>query len=167
MADSTCYSKPDPPPVPQPIPPPVLQQNTLAQPPAQIVAGARQNCQNAARQEHPQFPDKIWCTKGKHWVLKTVFGNLLTCNACQATDCARAARLREQRVAQEAPIVAQLQLGDQIGENLPQVNPAQAAPAPAPAPPLDPLSAVSPEDKILLENCRNKLMEIAMESCNL
>jgi hypothetical protein len=58
-----------------------------------------------------------------------------------------------------------LQLGAQIGENLPQVNPAQAAPAPAP--PLDPLSAVSPEDKILLENCQNKFMEIAIESCDL
>ena len=35
------------------------------------------------------------------------------------------------------------------------------------APPLDPLSAISPEDKILLNNCREKLMAIAMESCSL
>ena len=34
-------------------------------------------------------------------------------------------------------------------------------------PPADPLAAVSPEDKILLENCQNKLMSIVTESCNL
>ena len=94
--DPPPIPQPDPPPVPQPDPPPVLQPNPLAQPPAQRVAGARQNRRNPARQEHPQFPNKIWCTKGKHWVLKTVFGNLLTCNACWATDRARAAQLREQ-----------------------------------------------------------------------
>src|SRR6202011_751357 len=125
-----AISNPDPPPVPQPTPPPVLQQNPLAQPPAQIVAGACRNRRNAARQEHPQFPDKIWCTKGRHWVLKTVFGNLLTCNACRATDHARAARLREQRAALAAAAAAELQLGAQIGGNAPQVNP---------APPFDPL----------------------------
>ncbi|KIM91795.1 hypothetical protein PILCRDRAFT_906 [Piloderma croceum F 1598] len=84
---------PDPPPVLPPDPPPVLQPNPLAQPPAQRVAGARQNRRNLAHQEHPRFPDKMWCTKGKHWVLKTVFGNLLTCNACWATERARAAQL--------------------------------------------------------------------------
>jgi len=35
------------------------------------------------------------------------------------------------------------------------------------APPLDPLSAISPDDKILLNNCQEKLMNISMESCNL
>ena len=54
----------------------------LPQFPAQVVAGARRNVCNVARQEHPQFPDKIWCTKGRHWVLKTTFGNLQTCTAC-------------------------------------------------------------------------------------
>jgi len=78
----------------------------------------------------------------------------LTCNACRTTDRAHTARLNAQRAAEEALIVAQLQLGAQIGENLPQVNPAQAPPPPPPPPPLDPLSAVSPEDKILLENCQ-------------
>jgi hypothetical protein len=39
---------------------------------------------------------------------------------------------------------------------------------PSPPPPLwDPLSAISPEDKILLDNCWEKLMGIAMESCSL
>ena len=132
------------PPAPQPNLLPALSQNRpLARSPARRVAGALRNQQNPARQEHPQFPDKIWCTKGRHWVLKTVFGTLLTCNACRATDRARAAQLREQRVAQEAQTAAQLQLDGQIGENVPQVNP---APAPPPLP-FDPLSAVSPEDK--------------------
>jgi hypothetical protein len=38
---------------------------------------------------------------------------------------------------------------------------------PISAPPLDPLSAISPEDKILLNNCQEKLMAIAMESYSL
>ena len=75
---------PGPPPVPQPNPPPASQPNSpappqnlpLAQPPARRVAGARRNQRNPARQEHPQFPDKIWRTKGRHWVLKTVFDDL-------------------------------------------------------------------------------------------
>jgi hypothetical protein len=168
--------QPNPPPVPQPNPPPAPQPNPLpapsqnlplAQPPARRVAGARRIQRNPARQEHPQYPDKIWCTKGRHWVLKTVFGNLLTCLACRAADHARGVRLKEQRAMLAAAAAAELQLNAQIGENVPQANPAPAPPPPPQQQPFDPLSAVSPEDKILLGNCRDKLMAISMESCNL
>src|ERR1700683_1486106 len=151
----------------------VQMQWQLSQLPAQVVAGARRNVGHAARQTHPQFPDKIWCTKGRHWVLIAVFGPLQTCASCRATQHARLALLQEQHVAQEAQVVAQLQLAAQIGENQPQAVP-QPPPEiqnnplpPINAPPLDPLSAISPEDKILLNNCREKLMNITMESCNL
>jgi len=146
----------------------------LPQLPAQVVAGARQNVRHAARQVHPQFPDKIWCTKGRHWVLQTAFGPLQTCAACRAADRARKAQLREQQLAQEAQVAAQLQLAAQIGVNdplaLPQPVPEiqhDLPPPPSPPPLWDPLSAISPEDKILLDNCREKLMGIAMESCSL
>src|SRR6202047_4147949 len=137
--------------------------------PAQVVAGACRNVRHAARQAHPQFPDKIWCTKGRHWVLIAAFGPLQTCANCRATERARAALVREQRLAQEAQVAAQLQLAAQIGMNEPQALPQPPLPEPQhnPPPPLDPLSAISPEDKILLNNCREKLMSIAMESCNL
>jgi len=80
--------------------------------------------------------------------------------------------LREQQLAQEAQVAAQLQLAAQIGVNdplaLPQPVPEIQHDLPPSPPPLwDPLSAISPEDKILLDNCREKLMGIAMESCSL
>jgi hypothetical protein len=66
---------------------------------------------------------------------------------------------------------AQLQLAAQIGANGPQnpppVNNHNLVPPPPVPPPIDPLSAVSSEDKILLENCQNKLMYIVMEICDL
>jgi len=71
--------------------------------------------------------------------------------------------LQEQQLAQEAQVAAQLQLAAQIGVNdplaLPQPVPEIQHDLPPPPPPLwDPLSAISPEDKILLDNCREKLM---------
>ena len=93
---------------PIPIQPPVP-----AQPPAQIVAGVRRaaaNRHHAARQPHPQYPTKLWCTRRKHWVESAVFGSLLTCEACRASDRARTARLREEQLAQEAQAIAELQL---------------------------------------------------------
>jgi hypothetical protein len=61
-------------------------------------------------------------------------------------------------------VAAQLQLASQIGANEPQALP-QPPPEtphnplpPTDAPPLDPLSAISSEDKILLNNCQEKLM---------
>jgi hypothetical protein len=60
----------------------VQMQWQLPQLPTQVVAGARRNVGHAARQTHPWFPDKIWCTKGRHWVLKTVFGPLQTWLLC-------------------------------------------------------------------------------------
>jgi hypothetical protein len=146
----------------------VQMQWQLPQLPAQVVAGARRNVGHAARQAHPQFPDKIWCTKGRHWVLITAFGPLQTCASCRAAKRARDALAREQRLAQEAQAAAQLQLAAQIGA-IPQPPPEmqQNPLPPMNAPPLDPLSAISPDDKILLNNCRERLMNITMESCNL
>src|ERR1700683_4090660 len=137
----------------------VQMQWQFSQLPAQVVAGACRNVGHAAHQTHPQFPDKIWCTKGRHWVLITVFGPLQTCASCHATQRACLALVREQHLAQEAQVAAQLQLAAQIGANEPQAVP-QPPPEiqhnplpPINAPPLDPLSAISPEDKILLNNC--------------
>ena len=75
------------------------------------------------------------------------------------THRARAARLREQQLAQQAEVAAQLQLPAQIGVNHPQIPPEPIpnnnnhAPPPVIPPPNDPLSAVSTEDRILLDNC--------------
>jgi hypothetical protein len=64
-----------------------------------------------------------------------------------------------------------MQLAAQVGLNNPQVpqpvNNNNPGPPPTIPPLIDPLSAVSAEDKILLENCRNKLMDITMDSCDL
>ncbi|KIM91747.1 hypothetical protein PILCRDRAFT_854 [Piloderma croceum F 1598] len=119
--------QPNPPPVPQPSPPPASQPNSpapsqnlpLDQPPPWRVAGAQQN---PARQEHPQFSDRIWCTKGRHWVLKTVFGNLMICNGCRATNHTYTTQLQKQQAALAAVTAAELQLGAQIGENVPQTK---------------------------------------------
>jgi hypothetical protein len=52
------------------------------------VAGVRHAAANrqyvgyTACQEHPRFTNKLWCTKGRHWVESAVFGRLLTCKAC-------------------------------------------------------------------------------------
>ena len=59
--------------------------NQPSQPPAQVVAGVRHaaaNQHHAACDPHPQYPTKLWCTKGRHWVESAVFGRLLTCEAC-------------------------------------------------------------------------------------
>jgi hypothetical protein len=71
----------------------------------------------------------------------------------------------EQHLAQ---VAAQLQLAAQIGANEPQAVP-QPPPEilhgplpPIDAPPLDPLSAISAKDKILLNNCQEKLMGIGI-----
>jgi hypothetical protein len=45
---------------------------------------------HTAHQVYPWFPDKLWCTKGRHWVDTVVIGILLTCNACWAADSAHA-----------------------------------------------------------------------------
>ena len=86
-----------------------------------------------------------------------IFGRLLTCEACRATDRARTARLRDEQLAQEQQVAPQLQLAAQIGANGPQnpplINPNNINPPPPIPPPVDPLSAISPEDKVLLENC--------------
>lgn len=162
-----------------PIQPPIPSQPPVpAQLPAQIVAGVRhatanqQHAHHAAHQPHPQYPTRLWCTGGKHWVESANFGKLLTCAGCRAVQRAHAAQLRDQRLAQEGQIAAQLQLVAQIGTNGPQNPPLNnppppPPPLPPPPPPVDLLSATSPEDKILLENCRNKLMSVVMESCSL
>jgi hypothetical protein len=69
--------------------------------------------------------------------------------------------LRNERLALEAQVAAQQQLAAQIGANDPQnlpVNNPPPLPPPLPLPPVDVLSAISQEDKILLKNCRNELM---------
>jgi hypothetical protein len=91
---------------------------------------------------------------------------LLTCDACRATDRARTARLREQRLAQEGQLAAQIGL-DNPQVPPPPINHNHPEPPPAIPPPIDPLSAVSAEGKVLLENCRNKLMNITMYLCDL
>jgi hypothetical protein len=101
----------------------------------------------------------------QHWVLKAIFGPLQTCASCYATECAC--------LAQEAQVAAQLQLAAPIAANEPQVLPQpppeiQHNPLPPIDPPaLDPLSAISPEDEILLNNYWEKLMSITMELCDL
>ena len=67
-----------------------------------------------------------------------------------------------------------MQLAAQIGLDNPQVPPPpppinhnHPEPPPAIPPPIDPLSAVSAEDKVLLENCQNKLMNITIDLCDL
>jgi hypothetical protein len=155
------------PPIPIPIQPPIPRQPSQppvpSQPPAQIVAGVRHAAatHHTARQSHPRHPTKLWCTKNSHWVESAVFGRLLTCKACWAAHRARAARLRNERLALEAQVAAQQQLAAQIGANDPQnlpVNNPPPLPPPLPLPPVDVLSAISQEDKILLKNCRNELM---------
>ena len=164
-------------PIQLPIPGPSQQLAPVpSHPPARVVAGVRHaaaSVTNTARQPHPQYPTKLWCTKGSHWVESNVFGRLLTCEACRAAVRARRARARDEQLAQEAQVLAQLQIAAQIDVDGPQ-NPPVNNPPPPPSPPpdlpqapVDPLSAISPEDKILLENCRNKLMSVVMESCNL
>ena len=158
------------PPIPGPSQPPAAMQPVASQPPAHIVAGVRHAAVicHAARQPHPRYPTKLWCTNGRHWVESAVFGTLLTCEACRTTHCACAARVRAERLAEETQVIAQLQLAAQIGANDPQIPPANNPSQPPPhLPPGDPLSAISPEDKILLENCRNNLMSVVLESCNL
>lgn len=60
--------------------------------PARVVAGARHRNNaphivgQASRDVHPNFPDKIWCTKGRHWVAINNFGDQATCESCRATD---------------------------------------------------------------------------------
>lgn len=133
---------PIPPPIPsQPLPPiqpPVpsqppiqLPQAVPSQPPAQIVAGVRRR---AARFPHPRYPSKLWCTTGTHWVESAVFGRLLTCETCRVVQRSRAARLRNERLAQEAQVAAQLQLAAQIGANGPQDFPMNNPPPPPPPP---------------------------------
>ena len=86
---------PSQPPVPTQPPMPIpLQQPVPIQPPipipspAQIVGGVRHALANrqyvghAARQQHPRWSNKLWCTKGRHWVESAVFGRLLTCETC-------------------------------------------------------------------------------------
>jgi len=107
---------------------------------------------------HPQFPNKLWCINGKHWIGTAIFGTLLTCDACQGADCACTAWLQEQRLTQEGQIAAAMQLAAQIGLDNPQVPPPpinhnHPEPPPAIPPPICPLSAVSAKDKVLLENC--------------
>ena len=78
--------------------------------------------------------------------------------------------MRGVRRAQEAQVVAQLQIAAQIDANGPQNNPVNINPPPTPPPhlpPVDLLSAISAEDKILLDNSRNNLISVVMESCNL
>lgn len=81
--------------------------HTACSSPTTCSAAANQNyIGHTAHQVHPQFPDKLWSTKGRHWVVLAVFGALQTCNTCQANDCAHAAQLHEQRQVQEAQIAA-------------------------------------------------------------
>jgi ATP-dependent DNA helicase PIF1 len=141
----------------------------LPQPP---VPAVRRHAARHAREVHPENPNKLWCTKSGHWVESAVFGSLSTCEACRAAGRARNAQLRDQRLAQEAQALATMQLAEQVG-NISQVSQVvtnnNSGPPSTILPLIDPLleSAVSANNKILLENCRNKLMDITMDSCDL
>jgi hypothetical protein len=59
--------------------------------PARIVAGSRHsvpdnpvvNGRRLARSVHPSNPNKLWCTVGRHWVHKDIFGAMNTCDCCR------------------------------------------------------------------------------------
>ena len=119
-----------------------------------------------AHQPHPTNPNKLWCNTGSHYVFETEFGACQTCEECcrKHQECAAIVHEQEhQQAAQAGPAIAQVQLQDQIGE------PVQDGPILEQQEDNgDPLltSAVSEEDKVLLQNCHQKLMAITMESCN-
>ncbi|KZP17546.1 hypothetical protein FIBSPDRAFT_894130 [Athelia psychrophila] len=71
-----------------------------------------------------------------------------------------------QMAAAAETLAAQMELDNQVPPPMPMPMPEPAA---APEEGADPMSApaISADDKILLENCRQKLMDISMETCNL
>lgn len=121
-----------------------------------------------ARQVHAMNPEKLWCTKSGHWVHRSLFsGTFATCDQCRERNCATAARHRERERAENAQQQAAIQLDGQIPpQDHPQNAPLPFIPPNTPDAPPDPNSAIPPDDKILLENCRTRLMNIAVESCN-
>jgi len=153
--------------------------------PAHIVQGVRHTFHgnrfrgHRARDIHPLNPDKLWCTSSGHWVHKNDFGLLLTCEHCREMSRARAAAAREQERAQAAHAQAQAEMQRQLEAQLsihpdPLLNdnnppPQSQEPEPAQPPPItfDDTSAISAEDKTLLNNCRERLMAISMETCDL
>ncbi len=149
--------------------------------PSWNVAGSRRNIPNnprvsrrhPARFVHPSNPNKLWCTKGSHWVLRDVFGPMNTCAACRDKQRQLHAHQRER----DMQTAAQQQLAAQIPP-LPVPPPPPEAPLPPLTPPpppeqppldvpVNPLMelAVSPEDKARLDICREKLMDIKLEKC--
>jgi ATP-dependent DNA helicase PIF1 len=151
---------------------PSLQISTFGLPdPARTIAGSRHGIPNnpgangrrSARSVHPSNPNKLWCTNGRHWVHKNIFGSMSTCNACRERNRQRIAHQRQLQLQ----AIAEHQLAAQVA--LP-VSSQQLSPEAEPHSPLpiNPLmeSAISPEDTVLLNNYRNKLLNIKMEKCN-
>jgi len=148
--------------------------------PAQFIAGVRHsipdnpgaNVHHSARSVHPSNSNKLWCTKNKHWVHKDIFGPMNTCNACRERRRQNRAHQRQQQmqsiieqefaaqIAPDAAVAAPAAAGEPLPYSPPESQPLHN--------PLNPLSesAVSPEDKELLDKCRAKLMNIRMEKCN-
>ncbi|KAJ7226743.1 hypothetical protein GGX14DRAFT_510310, partial [Mycena pura] len=115
-----------------------------------------------ARDPHPRDPNKLWCSTGSHYVNIALFGTYRTCQSCR--DYQRNRRAQNQVNPAAA---AQIELQAQVPE---------AAHVAAPRAPTVPLhfnldhtldsSAVTPDERALLEHVRNKLMEIRLEACN-
>jgi len=107
----TAFDNSDPfhhPPVHQPPPLQIYNPHTSGPlpDPARSIAGSRQTIPNnpgangrrSARSVHPSNPNKLWCTKSHHWVLKDVFGPMNTCSACREKDRQRSAHQRQQQL---------------------------------------------------------------------
>ena len=177
---------------PNPVPPEVpinMEAGLQIHDPARMVQGVRHSYHgnqirgHHARDIHPLNPDKLWCTSSGHWVHKNNFGPLRTCEHCREMSRARAAAAREQQHAQATHVQAQAQIQRQLeaqlpidhdpplnDNNIPPPQPEEPPLANADQPPLatiDGTSAVSAEDKALLDKCRERLMAISMESCDL
>jgi hypothetical protein len=123
-----------------------------------------QGTRREARQPHPQDASLLWCTKGTHWVSNDNFGaeQFRTCEHCRLYQCDRARQQREAEEALNAQAAVQQELNQQMNQDEPHlVEPSFDEPNM----PLDPLAAITDEDKEYLQKFRDKAMTIEIESC--
>ncbi|KAK7000858.1 hypothetical protein R3P38DRAFT_1816926 [Favolaschia claudopus] len=123
------------------------------------------------RQPHPTKPDLLWCTKQSHWVHKSRFSEIfLQCDSCRNKRRAREALQRAEREAQRAArqLAGLVDPPDHPPQPPNHENPPEPPnnnnPPPVRLPPLSEL-AISPEDRDLIKDVRNKIMAISLESC--
>ena len=180
IGDDVFGGHTNPAPAPAPLQVPINMEAGLQNhDPAHIIQGVRHTFHGnrirgrRARDIHPLNPDKLWCTKSGHWVHKNDFGLLLTCEHCREMSRACNAAAREQGHAQATHAQAQAEMQRQleaqlpIHHNPPPPQPQEPLPAQPPSIPSSNTSAISAEDKTLLNNCRERLMAISMETCDL